>query len=204
MWRWAILETDCLETLRESSVKSVALVFVCLRVCAPTYILPVCLSLRYDLLSCYHSCVHCRKLIHMLPAATPLCPSTHSKSNPPSAHHFISFVIQTWLHLYPLLFFASSLTLSQHAPGWKTASCDLLLSSIHSCPALTFTASTLPSDRPPRAAPRPSPLWRVATIETGEPKWQPPAPVWPVPGGQSHIGPANLNARLPQQIGQFT
>lgn len=92
MWRWAILETDCLETLRESSVKSVALVFVCLRVCAPTYILPVCLSLRYDLLSCFHSCVRCRKLIHMLPAATPLCPSTHSKSNPPS--------LSTPLHIF--------------------------------------------------------------------------------------------------------
>lgn len=55
-----------------------------------------------------------------------------------------------------------------------------------SCPALPFTPSPLPSDRPPRAAPRPSPLWRVATIETGEPKWQPPTLSGPSPGA-SHI-----------------
>lgn len=32
----------------------------------------------------------------------------------------------------------------------------------------------------------------------------PPSPPGPFLGGQGHIGPANLNARLPQQIGQFT
>lgn len=57
------------------------------------------------------------------------------------------------------------------------------------------------SDKPPRAA-----LRRLVTIETRGPKWQPTtSPSGPfLGGGQGHIGPANLNARLPQQIGQFT
>lgn len=44
MWRWAILETYCLETLRESSVK-VLDSRVCGSVCAPTHVPSVCLSL---------------------------------------------------------------------------------------------------------------------------------------------------------------
>lgn len=80
--------------------------------------------------------------IQWLSTATPLGPFLLVPNQTPSAQHSISFVIQTWLHLYPLLFLSSSLTLSQHASGWKTVSRDLLLSSIHSCfptpPSLSF------------------------------------------------------------------
>lgn len=177
---WAIFQKCLFWTL--------GIVFVWLSVCAATHVLFVCLSLWYDLLNCYHSCVHYRQLIHMLSAAITKYDdyqqshhsalSSHSKWNPLSTPLHIlchSNMTPPLSFIVPLFLLNSLPTCIQIKDSflWPPV---IFYPFLLSCPALSFLpfiSSPLPSDRPPRAAPRPSPLWRVATIETGEPKWQP-------------------------------
>lgn len=121
---------------------------------------------------------------------------TASKSSP-------SLPISTWLHA----FCRTNMAARQSFIVLNHLSMPIQMKDGFSWPPLSSPAppshsppGPLPSDKPPRAA------LRLVTIETGGPKWQPtaPPPVWVLPRGGGHIGPANLNARLPQQIGQFT
>lgn len=134
--------------------------------------------------------VMCRPLIHML------CPS-HSKSNPPfSTLHIFCHSNMTPPPSFILLFFLLN-SLSTHIRmkdgfSWPPV---IFLPLLFARPALAFYTQPhyRQTGRHARAAcsppstttttTRPSPLWRVATIETGEPKWQRSAPVWgPSPG----------------------
>lgn len=127
-----------------------------------------------------------------------------------SPHHHMSFVIQTRLHLHPLSFSSSSLMLSQHISEWKTAFCDLLLPSIHSCilapPSLSLHSHPAHYRQTGRHVLAPVPQrsdgwqqWRHKSQNGSHPPLSRPSP------GASCISaqPILMHVFL-QQIGQFT
>lgn len=121
-------------------------------------------------------------------SSAPLCPSEIRPLRHPHTH--------------------SQLTTSYLLSFKRGSTSALYCSSLHPLPPRPRTQSQ-PITAGQAATCRSSLLRRATTIEAGDPKWQPPAPVWAthppcLAGGRPRIGTANLNARLPQQIGQFT
>lgn len=107
------------------------------------------------------------------------------------SHHFISSVIQTPLFLCPPLLpldsFSSDVWLKDSSwPPLIYRPCS------HFLPHLLLLFIHIHTNRHVLLLLAPSPLWRVTTIETGEPKWQQPpacqpALVWLVPRGSRHV-----------------